>query len=137
MFYSTWSYYLAISTSNGNSVSHVAGTIKFSDKGSSFNQDLRIPSAQTSFAYKYQGTFSIQGNKLSLIYRDAQGATKTEVYDFLYSPELKALRLTRDYGRSTTTWILFLKGTENVSRCTEQGKAVVSDVICRQAGKAG
>ncbi|HEX8143873.1 MAG TPA: hypothetical protein VF553_14840 [Pyrinomonadaceae bacterium] len=137
MFYSTWSYYLAISTSNGNSVSHVAGTIKFSDKGSSFNQDLRIPSAQTSFAYKYQGTFSIQGNKLSLIYRDAQGATKTEVYDFLYSPELKALRLTRDYGRSTTTWILFLKGTENVSRCTEQGKAVLSDVICRQAGKAG
>jgi tetratricopeptide (TPR) repeat protein len=137
MFFSTWSYYLAINTNGGSTVSPVSGTIRFSDKGASFNQDLRIQSAQSSFNYKYSGTFTIEGNKLTLVYRDAQGATKTEVYDFVFSPELKALRLTRDYGRVSTSWILFLKGTESVSRCTEQGKTVLTDAICQQVRKAG
>ena len=136
MFFSTWSYHLATNTSNGSTVSPVSGTIRFSDKNASFSQDLHIQSAQTSFNYKYDGTFSIRGNKLTLVYRDAQGATKTEVYDFVFSPELKALRLTRDYGRVSTNWILFLKGTENISRCTEQGKTVLTDAVCLQVRKA-
>jgi hypothetical protein len=137
MFFSTWSYYLATNTGGGSTVSPVSGTIRFSDKGASFSQDLHIQSAQSSFNYKYNGTFSIQGNKLTLVYRDAQGLTKTEVYDFVFSPELKALRLKRDYGQASTSWILFLKGTENISRCTEQGKTVLTDAICQQVRKAG
>jgi hypothetical protein len=137
MFFSTWSYYLATNTGGGGTVSPVSGTIRFSDKGASFSQDLHIQSAQSSFNYKYNGTFSIQGNKLTLVYRDAQGLTKTEVYDFVFSPELKALRLKRDYGQASTSWILFLKGTENISRCTEQGKTVLTDAICQQVRKAG
>ncbi|HEX8772190.1 MAG TPA: hypothetical protein VF735_01215 [Pyrinomonadaceae bacterium] len=138
MFFSTWSYHLAMNTGEGGgAVSPVSGTIRFSDKGTSFSQDLRIQSAQASFNYKYNGTFSIQGDKLTLTYRDAQGSTKTEVYGFVFSPELKALRLTRDYGRANTSWILFLKGTENVSRCTEQGKTILTDAICQQVRKAG
>ena len=126
-----------MNTGEGGSVSPVSGTIRFSDKGASFSQDLRIQSAQASFNYKYNGTFSIEGNKLTLAYRDAQGLSKTEVYDFVFSPELKALRLTRDYGRASTSWILFLKGTENVSRCTEQGKTILTDAICQPLRKAG
>lgn len=137
MFFSTWSYHLATNTGEGGAVSPVSGTISFSDKGASFSQDLRIQSAQANFNYKYNGTFSIQGDKLTLAYRDAQGVIKTEVYDFVFSPELKALRLTRDYGRASASWILFLKGTENVSRCTEQGKTILTDAICRQVRKAG
>jgi hypothetical protein len=137
MFFSTWSYHLATNTGEGGSGSPVRGTIRFSDKGAAFSQDLRIQSAQSSFNYKYNGTFSIQGDKLTLTYRDAQGLSKTEVYDFVFSPELKALRLTRDYGRASTSWILFLKGTENISRCTEQGKMILTDAICQPVRKAG
>lgn len=137
MFFSTWSYHLATNTGDGGTLSPVSGTLRFSDKDASFSQDLRIQSAQSNFNYKYNGTFSIEGDKLTLTYRDAQGLTKTEAYDFVFSPELKALRLTRDYGRASTSWILFLKGTENISRCTEQGKTILTDAICQQVRKAG
>jgi hypothetical protein len=136
MFFSTWAYYLTMSTSNGNNASPIGGTLKLSGRGSAFEQDLRVPLAQTSLTYKYSGTFSIDGSRLSFVYRDAQGATKTDIYDFIFSPELKALRLTRNYGSASTSWILLLKGTENVSRCTEQGKAALGEAVCRQIRKA-
>lgn len=128
---STWSYVKAVATDKDRiTSSRVSGNIKFNDDGSTYSQDLQIPAGNSNITYKRAGRFFIRDNNLHLTYME-NGALKEDVYSFVFSPELKTLSLElRRTNNSRSTWLLIVKGTEGVSRCTEQGKALFGDFVC-------
>ena len=128
---STWSYVKAVATDkDGITSSRVGGSVKFNDDGSTYSQDLQIPAGSSNITYKRAGRFFIRDNNLHLTYME-NGALKEDVYNFVFSPELKTLSLElRRPNNSRSTWLLIVKGTEGVSRCTEKGKALFGELVC-------
>lgn len=109
--------------------SRVSGSIRFSDDGLTYSQDFQIPSGSSNIIYKRAGRFFIRDNNLHLTYME-NGALKEDVYSFVFSPELKTLSLELRRPNNKSTWLLIVKGTEGVFRCTEQGKALFGDLVC-------